>query len=166
MQRLEVSGAVRPIYGSLGVKRLTLLYKVTQLSEQLMSLEETRGWERSYTCQPNTCFNKADNTHCRLQQNQAAALLGKPDADMQEDMYLCASISTNFLRSFHCSESAVCADLSIETSTYGDVVTRQHFLTTCKPPIFSRTFVITSNLSSKSLVSNRMQHAFTKFTCA
>ena len=32
MQRLEVSGAVRPIYGSLGVKRLTkhslLLFKV------------------------------------------------------------------------------------------------------------------------------------------
>ena len=25
MQRLEVSGAVRPIYGSLGVKRLTVL---------------------------------------------------------------------------------------------------------------------------------------------
>jgi len=25
MQRLEVSGAVRPIYGSLGVKRLTAL---------------------------------------------------------------------------------------------------------------------------------------------
>ena len=25
MQRLEVSGAVRPIYGSLGVKRLTLI---------------------------------------------------------------------------------------------------------------------------------------------
>jgi len=28
MQRLEVSGAVRPIYGSLGVKRLTM-YKVS-----------------------------------------------------------------------------------------------------------------------------------------
>ena len=27
MQRLEVSGAVRPIYGSLGVKRLTLSWK-------------------------------------------------------------------------------------------------------------------------------------------
>ena len=26
MQRLEVSGAVRPIYGSLGVKRLTALF--------------------------------------------------------------------------------------------------------------------------------------------
>ena len=26
MQRLEVSGAVRPIYGSLGVKRLSLVY--------------------------------------------------------------------------------------------------------------------------------------------
>jgi len=28
MQRLEVSGAVRPIYGSLGVKRLTLFTKL------------------------------------------------------------------------------------------------------------------------------------------
>ena len=28
MQRLEVSGAVRPIYGSLGVKRLTLFSKL------------------------------------------------------------------------------------------------------------------------------------------
>ena len=28
MQRLVVSGAVRPIYGSLGVKRLTTLVKV------------------------------------------------------------------------------------------------------------------------------------------
>jgi len=28
MQRLEVSGAVRPIYGSLGVKRLTHLISV------------------------------------------------------------------------------------------------------------------------------------------
>ena len=27
MQRLEVSGAVRPIYGSLGVKRLIMLWK-------------------------------------------------------------------------------------------------------------------------------------------
>ena len=39
MQRLEVSGAVRPIYGSLGVKRLTeavlssiLIYAVLSLS--------------------------------------------------------------------------------------------------------------------------------------
>ena len=30
MQRLEVSGAVRPIYGSLGVKRLTTVYFVNQ----------------------------------------------------------------------------------------------------------------------------------------
>jgi len=28
MQRLEVSGAVRPIYGSLGVKRLSVLLRV------------------------------------------------------------------------------------------------------------------------------------------
>ena len=31
MQRLEDSGAVRPIYGSLGVKRLTILVKVASL---------------------------------------------------------------------------------------------------------------------------------------
>jgi len=28
MQRLEISGAVRPIYGSLGVKRLILLRSI------------------------------------------------------------------------------------------------------------------------------------------
>ena len=33
MQRLEVSGAVRPIYGSLGIKRLTL---IVQLHTKLM----------------------------------------------------------------------------------------------------------------------------------
>ena len=32
MQRLEVSGAVRPIYGSLGVKRLTALAMSDELS--------------------------------------------------------------------------------------------------------------------------------------
>ena len=31
MQRLEVSGAVRPIYGSLGGKRLSMLTNVTSL---------------------------------------------------------------------------------------------------------------------------------------
>ena len=29
MQRLDVSGAVRPIYGSLGVKRLIVQYQMT-----------------------------------------------------------------------------------------------------------------------------------------
>ena len=33
MQRLEVSGAVRPIYGSLGVKRLTLNVKFISNTE-------------------------------------------------------------------------------------------------------------------------------------
>jgi len=28
MQRLEVSGAVRPLYGSLGVKRLIYIYRL------------------------------------------------------------------------------------------------------------------------------------------
>jgi len=31
MERLEVSGAVRPIYGSLGVKRLTMKYVTLRL---------------------------------------------------------------------------------------------------------------------------------------
>jgi hypothetical protein len=61
---------------------------MSQLSKRRVSLEETRGWERSNTCQPNTCFYKADNTHCRFQQNQAAVLLGTPDAGTQEDMRL------------------------------------------------------------------------------
>jgi hypothetical protein len=134
---------------------------VIQLSKRHVSLEETRGWERSNTCQPNTCSYKADNTHCRLERNQAAALLGTPDSDMQEDMHLCTSISTNFVKSFHCSESAMCAALFIETSLYGDVVTRRHFVMPFKPPIFNRTFVTTSNLSSKRVVFKRMQHAFT-----
>ena len=38
MQRLEVSGAVRPIYGSLGVKRLMIMYWKGYGSE-----EEDRG---------------------------------------------------------------------------------------------------------------------------
>jgi len=136
---------------------------VTQLSKRQVSVEETRGWERSNTCQPNTCFYsyKAENTHFRLQQNQAAALLGTPDTDMQEDMHLCTSISTNFVKSFHCSESAMCVVLFVETSLYVDVVTRWHFVMPFKPPIFSRTFVTASNLSSKRVVFNRMQHAFT-----
>jgi len=33
MQRLEVSGAVRPIYGSLGVKRLIFIYYVAEFPE-------------------------------------------------------------------------------------------------------------------------------------
>ena len=37
MQRLEVSGAVRPIYGSLGVKRLTDLMHKTCASSWLIT---------------------------------------------------------------------------------------------------------------------------------
>jgi len=33
MQRLEVSGAVRPIYGSLGVKRLMLCPRILGISQ-------------------------------------------------------------------------------------------------------------------------------------
>ena len=39
MQRLEVSGAVRPIYGSLGVKRLTnLMHKIFFYNKFLIRL--------------------------------------------------------------------------------------------------------------------------------
>ena len=39
MQRLEVSGAVRPIYGSLGVKRLTEMFKFSILCTTIHSLQ-------------------------------------------------------------------------------------------------------------------------------
>jgi hypothetical protein len=74
------------------------------------------------------------------------------------------SMSTSFVQSFHCSESAMCAVLFRETSIYGEVVTRRHDVTAHKPHILSRTFVTASNLSSKRVVFNEMQHAFTKFT--
>ena len=127
---------------------------MTQLLKLRVSLEETRGRVRSNTCQPNTCFYKADNTHCRLQQNQAAALLGMPDADMQQGTHFCTSITTNFVKSFHCSGSAMCTVRFIETSLYGDEVIRRHFVTSTKPPIFSRIFLTASNLSSKGVVFN------------
>ena len=38
MQRLEVSGAVRPIYGSLGVKRLRSYYIMCARDGELMEL--------------------------------------------------------------------------------------------------------------------------------
>ena len=41
MQRLEVSGAVRPIYGSLGVKRLTETRYQLQPSDKQLHTEHT-----------------------------------------------------------------------------------------------------------------------------
>ena len=38
MQRLEVSGAVRPIYGSLGVKRLRILLHKAEMKKKLTIL--------------------------------------------------------------------------------------------------------------------------------
>ena len=50
MQRLEVSGAVRPIYGSLGVKRLNKIGFVG------LSLAQTNGHQTA-TCQiPTACL--------------------------------------------------------------------------------------------------------------
>ena len=43
MQSLEVSGAVRPIYGSLGVKRLTRQSKYVERNT------EARSWNHFYT---------------------------------------------------------------------------------------------------------------------
>jgi len=42
MQRLEVSGAVRPIYGSLGVKRLKIL-NIGHLHQEVQ--ETVREWK-------------------------------------------------------------------------------------------------------------------------
>ena len=43
MQRLEVSGAVRPIYGSLGVKRLiNIKYTTNPLTSYLFPPKSTR----------------------------------------------------------------------------------------------------------------------------
>ena len=39
MQRLEVSGAVRPIYGSLGIKRLTYAEGPREIFEQISSYQ-------------------------------------------------------------------------------------------------------------------------------
>ena len=40
MQRLDVSGAVRPIYGSLGVKRLTLRGQLQDISTVGMAVKQ------------------------------------------------------------------------------------------------------------------------------
>jgi len=47
VQRLEVSGAVRPIYGSLGVKRVYLWYNVVRF------LAVCRGWTEAIFAQQN-----------------------------------------------------------------------------------------------------------------
>ena len=39
MQRLEVSGAVRPIYGSLGVKRLILLLLIEKVPGSVVGIK-------------------------------------------------------------------------------------------------------------------------------
>ena len=51
MQRLEVSGAVRPIYGSLGVKPL-MMYKDTLISQDTAAM--------------TTGTTLADTSKCRL----------------------------------------------------------------------------------------------------
>jgi hypothetical protein len=52
MQRLEVSGAVRPIYGSFDVKRLKEIHALKVLQNGMLSVLEresekvTRGWRK------------------------------------------------------------------------------------------------------------------------
>ena len=43
MQRMEVSGAVRPIYGSLGVKRLNMFLELAVTSLQSMLMQRSNS---------------------------------------------------------------------------------------------------------------------------
>ena len=52
MQRLEVRGAVRPIYASLGVKRLTVHYEKS-LANILTYIFRLKSKKRSETCHDN-----------------------------------------------------------------------------------------------------------------
>ena len=47
MQRLEVSGAVRPIYGSLGVKRLILIFLTLNWHISVALLDQYKRWLQS-----------------------------------------------------------------------------------------------------------------------
>ena len=74
MQRLEVSGAVRPIYGSLGFKRLTPLFVVKYFKNGVQatmhSTKMIQVWGRllQVTCEPiiwhsKGCILKKTQTH-------------------------------------------------------------------------------------------------------
>ena len=55
MQRLEVRGAVRPIYGSLGVKRLiTCQWKLYFVS--LFYVQNKVGYDQCNVCASITCY--------------------------------------------------------------------------------------------------------------
>ena len=57
MQRLEVSGAVRPIYGSLGVRRLKNLYKLADSVGVCLAHRCNRRFgEQKNCCKNFSCF--------------------------------------------------------------------------------------------------------------
>jgi len=71
MQRLEVSGAVRPIYGSLGVKRLIVRFKF-QLAINRLVMVGTRcklGWCVSGDVTPSEWTDTSD---VRIKETNAA----------------------------------------------------------------------------------------------
>jgi len=69
MQRLEVSGAVRPIYGSLGVKRLILHFygllgrKTLCCDSCFTAWTITTAVENTNTEQNETCYNNEETKH-------------------------------------------------------------------------------------------------------
>jgi len=71
MQRLEVSGAVRPLYGSLGVKGLTIERK-GRLTER--NIDRKIRWKWGVLCLPGTtlhCYNGAFRKVCFSEGSQA-----------------------------------------------------------------------------------------------
>ena len=60
MQRLEVSGAVRPIYGSLGFKRLLLLNNYLHYYHQLHHMVASLKVQKSH---PDTQYTAKKKTH-------------------------------------------------------------------------------------------------------
>ena len=60
MQRLEVSGAVRPIYGSLGVKRLNCLTTKENDQSKQYTNTVTTNWQNALPPSPQ---QKILNTH-------------------------------------------------------------------------------------------------------
>ena len=67
MQRLEVSGAVRPIYGSLGVKRLILKYIKMHSATNVSCVGDMRESLFRRDTRPLTLFQcSAHKVECRL----------------------------------------------------------------------------------------------------
>ena len=86
MQRLEVSGAVRPVYGSLGVKRLTRL--ATVILPQRKVPHKTR---RSKTRYQDTRYTQCTvrSVQCAVRSVQCASFI---DTDNQIVYSHCSSL--------------------------------------------------------------------------